>query len=214
MAQTIAIIDYGSGNLRSVEKAFERAARERGIAAQIDVTSDPQKIAAADRLVLPGVGAFSACMTGLKNRKGVLEALEHGVLVEGRPFLGVCVGMQLLAYESLEFGRSPGLGWIAGRIAPIAASADVRSPHMGWNSISTGDEHRELFHGLDGEAFYFAHSFHFVAENPAFVTCTTRYGGDLVAGVGRDNICGVQFHPEKSQESGLRFIGNFLEWTP
>lgn len=214
MAQRIVIVDYGSGNLRSVEKAFERAAREAGVAAHIVVTDKPDEIAAADRLVLPGVGAFQACANGLAAREGVLEALEHGVLIEKRPFLGICVGMQLLADRGHEFGVHQGLGWIAGDVRPIDTNnGAVRSPHMGWNAIAAHGPHA-LFADLDGAAFYFAHSFGFQPDNDAHVLASAEHGARFVAAVARDNIAGVQFHPEKSQAAGLALIRNFLFWNP
>ena len=214
MAQSIAIIDYGSGNLRSVEKAFERAAREHGFACRIAVTDDPAIIRDADRIVLPGVGAFGACMSGLAARDGVLEALEHAVLVERRPFLGVCVGMQLLAELGLEFGSHDGLGWIPGKIVALEPeSAGCRSPHMGWNTLSVRAPH-PLLTALDGETFYFAHSYHFEIENEHYLYGVTDHGRRLAAVVGRDNIIGAQFHPEKSQRAGLAFIANYINWTP
>ncbi len=173
MPQKIAIIDYGSGNLRSVEKAFARAALDRAVAARIFQTDDPAEIAGADRVVLPGVGAFAACMAGLSARDGVLEALEHAVLIEGRPFLGICVGMQLLAQKGVEFGD---LGWMAGTVAPLAGVAPALPvPHMGWNEVSTRADH-PVFEGCNGEAFYFAHSFHLALENEAQIVAVTDYG--------------------------------------
>jgi len=214
MAQRIAIVDYGSGNLRSVEKALERAAREAGVAARIAVTDEPDDIAVADRLVLPGVGAFAACATGLAARSGVLEALERGVLIERRPFLGICVGMQLLADRGHEFGVHEGLGWIAGDVAEIGANhGRVRSPHMGWNTVAV-DEPHALFAELDGAAFYFAHSYCFRAENEAHVLASAIHGRRFAAAIARDNIAGVQFHPEKSQTAGLALLRNFLFWNP
>jgi len=213
MAETAAIIDYGSGNLRSVEKAVARAAREAGLARHVRVTDEADAIARADRLILPGVGAFSACMTGLSERDGVLEALEHAVLAEGRPFLGVCVGMQLLATQGLEFGSCEGLGWIPGVVAPLDSSTEYRAPHMGWNKV-TAVSHHPVFDGLDGEAFYFAHSFHFAVENEACRLAATEHGQAVTALVGRDNLLGAQFHPEKSQRAGLAFLGGFLSWSP
>lgn len=212
MAQEIAIIDYGSGNLRSVEKAFERAARENGFAARFSVTDDAALILRADRVVLPGVGAFGACMQGLAAREGVLEALEHTVLAHGRPFLGICVGMQLLADRSVEFGLHDGLGWIVGEVGPFA-EAGLRTPHMGWNEIELPAPH-PLLDGLDDAAFYFAHSFCFAPENISHSIAFCRYGERFTAAVSRDNIAGVQFHPEKSQQAGQRLLRNFLEWDP
>jgi len=214
MSETVVIIDYGSGNLRSVEKAFERAASESGIAANFTVTDDVTVIRGASRIVLPGVGAFSACMEGLKARTGVLEALEHGVLVERKPFLGICVGMQLLADIGHEFGETSGLDWISGEVVPLVPkNEDERVPHMGWNVIEAR-EHHELLQGVDGEAFYFAHSFHFDTENDAHKISVCGYAGGVTSAVARDNIAGVQFHPEKSQRAGLRVLGNFLNWRP
>ncbi len=214
MSLGVAIIDYGSGNLRSVEKAFERAARECGIDAAIAQSDNPQEIAAAERIVLPGVGAFGACMDGLSAKPGLLEALEHAVLIEARPFLGICVGMQLLADEGEEFGGRHGLGWIAGVVTSLSGkTAGQPVPHMGWNTVGAGVTHPVL-EGCDGEAFYFAHSFHFDRVSEAHRLATSDYGLSVTAAVARDNIVGVQFHPEKSQAAGLRLIGNFLGWSP
>ena len=213
MAQNIAIIDYGSGNLRSVAKAFERASRDGGCDSTIAVTDDPASIRAADRLVLPGVGAFAASMAGLAARPGVLEALEHRVLADGRPFLGICVGMQLLAVQGLEFGPHDGLGWIPGVVKPISPREGFRAPHMGWNTIDIASPHPVLT-GLQKEAFYFAHSYHFELENDQQVNAVTDHGGEMAAAISRDNIVGVQFHPEKSQRAGLTLLANFLKWAP
>ncbi len=212
MSQTVAIIDYGSGNLRSVARAFERAATEAGVATTIDVTDDADIIGGADRIALPGVGAFAACMAGLKARDGVIEALEHAALARKRPFLGICVGMQLLAETGREFGDHAGLGWIPGSVVPIEA-ADIEVPHMGWNTIM-GHARRRIPKLLEGKSFYFAHSFHFEPENDAHIYGVTAHGGDLVAAVGRDNLLGVQFHPEKSQSAGIDLIAGFLKWNP
>lgn len=213
MAQTVAILDYGSGNLRSVEKAFEQSARNHGLACSVFVTDNPELVAKADRLVLPGVGAFAACMDGLSSRPGLLEALQHGVLVERRPFLGICVGMQLLATEGLEFGRYDGLGWIPGSVSAISSpSPEIRTPHMGWNALRLDGDHPVL-DGLDSEVFYFAHSYRFECENNAHLYGVTDHGEALTAAVGRDNLFGVQFHPEKSQRAGMALIANFLNWS-
>ncbi|MEM8773260.1 MAG: imidazole glycerol phosphate synthase subunit HisH [Pseudomonadota bacterium] len=212
MAETLAIIDYGSGNLRSVEKAFERAARESGRAVRISVTDEPDRIAGADRIVLPGVGAFAACMNGLKARDGVIEAMEHAALAGARPFLGICVGMQLMAERGLEFGGHTGLGWIPGEVREIDFP-DVTLPHMGWNTV-TATARRRLPQKIDGAAFYFAHSYHFAAENDQHVIALTHHGGPLVAGVRRDNLIGFQFHPEKSQSAGVALLSDFLAWEP
>jgi len=213
MAETLAIIDYGSGNLRSVEKAAIRAAQEAGLARHVSVTDDPDVIANADRLILPGVGAFAACMEGLAARDGVLEAVEHVALVEGRPFLGICVGMQLLANRGLEFGTTDGLGWIPGDVVPLAHSEEFRSPHMGWNRVDALAPH-PVFDGLDGEVFYFAHSFYFAPENASHLIAVTNHGQEVAAVIGRDNLIGAQFHPEKSQAAGLAFLAAFLSWSP
>ena len=214
MVQRITIIDYGSGNLRSVEKAFERAARELGAAIVFEVTSDPEQIRSADRLVLPGVGAFGACMKALSDRPGLLEAVEHNALVEARPFLGICVGMQLLADQGYEFGASKGLGWIVGNVRSLEqCDPALRSPHMGWSEVSVLTPH-PVMDGLDGEAFYFAHSYHFEVENDAHLIGVCDYGDAITACMARDNIVGVQFHPEKSQHAGIALLKNFLQWTP
>lgn len=213
MAETLAIIDYGSGNLRSVEKAVERAAREAGLARHVSVTDDPDVISRADRVILPGVGAFAACMSGLAARDGVIEAVEHVALVQGRPFLGICVGMQLLANRGLEFGGSEGLGWIPGEVVPLPHSEAFRAPHMGWNIVEAV-EHHPVFDDLDGEVFYFAHSFYFEPENDAHLFGVTHHGRPVPALIGRDNLVGAQFHPEKSQKAGLAFLSAFLEWSP
>lgn len=216
MGEDIVIIDSGSGNLRSVEKAFERAARDRGLAVEIAVASRPEIVAAADRIVLPGVGAFAAGMAGLYAADGLADALEHAVLAAKRPFLGICVGMQLLAGRGLEFGDTPGLGWIAGAVRRLVPSdPSLRVPHTGWNSVRLTRPHPALASLAAGPGdFYFTHSYCFDAENDAEVLGVTEYGGDLAAIVGRDNILACQFHPEKSQAAGLALIGDFLEWRP
>ena len=214
----VAIIDYGSGNLHSAAKAFERAARESGLNDAINVTSDPDALRKADRIVLPGVGAFADCRRGLLGIDGMLEALTESVHTRAAPFLGICVGMQLLAERGLEHGVTPGLGWIGGEVAPISPQTPaLKIPHMGWNSLSLRAEH-PLFEnvptGETGLHAYFVHSYHLRAEHPSHVLATTDYGEALTAVVGRDNIAGVQFHPEKSQIMGLRLISNFLRWRP
>ena len=214
MVGKVVIIDYGSGNLRSVEKSFERAAREHGFAATIKQSSQPEEVADAERIVLPGQGAFKSCMEGLAARDGMLEAIEHAVLVKGRPFLGICVGMQLLAEHGEEFGGHPGLDWMDGVVAPMAGLTEGRPvPHMGWN-VLTETDHHPVMQGCDGEAVYFAHSFHMAMANEAHILATADYGLRVTAAVGRDNIVGTQFHPEKSQLVGLRLISNFLAWDP
>ncbi len=207
--QTVVLVDYGSGNVHSAHKALVRAAADTGLAVKIELTADPAQVAAADRLVLPGVGAFGACRTMLDAREGLVEALSEAVLEQKRPFLGICVGMQLLATRGLEHGETPGLGWIGGQVRSLNADG-LKVPHMGWNSVDGGG------HPLlppDGDA-YFVHSYRFDAADPQAVAATCTYGERFPAMVARDNIAGVQFHPEKSQAYGLRFLANFLEWSP
>ncbi|MGH7037923.1 MAG: imidazole glycerol phosphate synthase subunit HisH [Stellaceae bacterium] len=211
----VAILDYGSGNLRSAAKAFERAAAENGITAEIRVTADPETVAVADRLVLPGVGAFADCRQGLAAVPGLEAALAEAVIARGRPFLGICVGMQLLAERGREFATTPGLGWIAGEVVPIApADPALKIPHMGWNELRITRAH-PLLDGLpSGVHAYFVHSYHLRLGNPADLVAAVDYGRPLAAVVARDNLAGTQFHPEKSQQAGLRLIANFLRWHP
>jgi len=213
---SVAIIDYGSGNLHSAQKAIERAATQAGI--DVFVTSDPDLVRRADRIVLPGVGAFADCRRGLDHVAGMVDALEECVIKGGKPFLGICVGMQLLASRGREHGVAKGLNWIAGEVIEIkSASPDLKVPHMGWNTLSAQRDHALLKNipiGETGLHAYFVHSYHLKAENPAHVIATTTYGGELTAVVGRDNIAGTQFHPEKSQKLGLALIANFLRWAP
>lgn len=213
---TVAIVDYGSGNLRSCAKAFERATAEAGLNRAVVVTADPKVVEAADRVVLPGVGAFGDCRSGLESLPGMIEALERTVLGKGRPFFGICVGMQLMATRGLEHGDHPGLGWIPGEVKAIApADPALKIPHMGWNELHFGGHPHPLFAGLeDGSHVYFVHSFAFRTEDPDHVLATTDYGGAITAVVGRDNLVGTQFHPEKSQAVGLKLITNFLKWMP
>jgi len=212
---TTAIIDYGSGNLRSAAKAFERAAAERGMTDPIVVTSRPEEVAASERIVLPGVGAFADCRRGLAGVPGLEAALVEAVMARGRPFLGICIGMQLMAEHGREFETVEGLGWIAGEVVPIApADPALKIPHMGWNELIVRAEHPVL-HGLkSGTHVYFVHGYHFRPGDAADRLADTDYGGPLAAAVARDNLIGTQFHPEKSQMAGLRLIANFLEWRP
>lgn len=209
--QTVALIDYGSGNLRSAEKALVKAADGRS---EIVVTCDPQVVAAADRIVLPGVGAFSACMTALSERPGLIEAMTQAVRTEGRPFLGICVGMQLLATRGLEFGETPGLDWIGGdvrRVTPSDPAAKI--PHMGWNTLVS--PHGPAMIAAIGDApMYFTHSFAFYPDDDKDVAAWVDHGGQFPAAVANGNIAGVQFHPEKSQSAGLALLARFLEWRP
>ena len=216
--QRLVIIDYGSGNLHSAAKAFERAAREGEADVSIAVTSDPADVLAADRIVLPGVGAFADCKNGLEAVTGMREALEASVRGKRRPFLGICVGAQLMAERGLEFRITPGFGWIKGDVKAIEPSdPQLKIPHMGWNTLSVVNDHPLLAGiktGPDGLHAYFVHSFHLVTPDRAALVAEADYGGPVTAMVGRDNIAGTQFHPEKSQTLGLRLIANFLKWRP
>ena len=216
MSGTVAIIDYGAGNLRSAQKALSRAAEGSG--AEIVVTADADLVARADRIVLPGVGAFADCMAGLKAVPGMVEALDEAVTKKAKPFLGICVGMQLLASVGREKTETKGLGWIDGAVQKIVPDDPaLKVPHMGWNTL-TLDRPHPLFEGIktgpDGLHAYFVHSYHFVLDDPAHRIATADYGGPITAAVGRDNIFGTQFHPEKSQALGLALIANFLKWAP
>ena len=216
--QRVVIIDYGSGNLHSAAKAFERAAREGGSNAMIEVSSNPAAVLSADRVVLPGVGAFADCKRGLDAVPGMREALETVVIRKGRPFLGICVGQQLLATRGLEHVVTDGLGWIAGEVRQLEpADPSLKIPHMGWNTLDVARPHA-LLHGLatgdGGLHAYFVHSYHLVTASRDVVVAETAYGGAVTAIVGRDNIAGTQFHPEKSQRLGLGLIANFLAWRP
>ena len=210
---TIALIDYGSGNLRSAAKAVERAAAESGRSFEVLVTADADAVRRADRVVLPGVGAFADCMRGLSAVPGMREALEEAVIRAARPFLGICVGMQLMAERGLEFGVHAGLGWIPGDVGPLEpADPALKIPQMGWNELRIDHPHPVLA-GLDhGEHAYFVHSYRLACADPAHQLASADYGGGFAAVVGRDNLVGTQFHPEKSQETGLRLIANFLSW--
>lgn len=215
---TTAIVDYGSGNLHSAAKAFERAARDAGLNERILVTADPDAVAAADRVVLPGVGAFADCRRGLDAVSGMVAALEDSVMRRGRPFLGICVGMQLMAERGREYAVTPGLGWIAGEVDRITPSdAALKIPHMGWNTLDARKAHpllEGIATGKDGLHAYFVHSYQLKPANPDDVVAQAEYGGPVTAIVGRANIVGTQFHPEKSQKLGLALIANFLKWTP
>lgn len=218
MSQRVAIIDYGSGNLHSAAKSFERAAVESGIVSTILVTSDTQEVRAADRIVLPGVGAFADCRQGLDAVPGMVEVLEEVVRAKGRPFLGICVGMQLLASRGLEYVVTPGLAWIPGDVALIEPDDDsLKIPHMGWNTLHRQADH-PLLDGIElgpqGLHAYFVHSYALQAERGEDVLAVTDHGGPVTAMVARGNIAGTQFHPEKSQKLGLRLIANFLGWSP
>ena len=215
---SVAIIDCGSGNLHSAAKAFERAARESDHDQPIVVTSDPDVVRQADRVVLPGVGAFADCRRGLDAVAGMVEALDETVLRKGRPFLGICVGMQLIAERGLEYEVSDGLGWIKGEVDKIQPSdAGLKIPHMGWNTLSGHKPHALLDGipvGAGGLHAYFVHSYHLKPADRTELVAEADYGGPVTAVVGRDNYAGTQFHPEKSQHLGLALIANFLRWKP
>ena len=215
---SVAIVDYGSGNLHSAAKAFERAAHDAGIDQPILVTSDPEIVAAADRVVLPGVGAFADCRRGLDAVDGMVAALDEAVNRKGRPFFGICVGMQLLADRGREYEVTPGLGWIAGEVDRITPSdPHLKIPHMGWNTLTVARPHKlveGLGLGAEGRHAYFVHSYAFNVALRADLVAEAEYGGPVTAIVGRDNIVGTQFHPEKSQKLGLALIANFLTWKP
>ena len=215
---SVAIVDYGSGNLHSAAKAFERAARESGHDQPIVVTSKPDEVVRAERVVLPGVGAFADCRHGLDAVPGMVEALEETVRRRGRPFLGICVGMQLMAERGREYQVTPGLGWIAGEVDRIAPNdANLKIPHMGWNTLNMLKAHPLLADiplGSNGLHAYFVHSYELKTVQRSDLVAQADYGGPLTAIVGRDNMVGTQFHPEKSQRLGLALIANFLKWAP
>ena len=215
---SVAIVDYGSGNLHSAAKAFERAARDAGAEQTIVVTRDPAVVASADRVVLPGVGAFADCRRGLDAVDGMIAALDEAVHARGRPFFGICVGMQLLAERGREYEVTEGLGWIAGEVDRIAPSDPrLKIPHMGWNTLELAREHalvKGLPLGANGLNAYFVHSYELKVANRADLVAQADYGGPVTAIVARDNIVGTQFHPEKSQKLGLALIANFLKWAP
>ena len=215
---TVAIVDYGSGNLHSAAKAFERAGREAQCAAAIVVTRDPDLVRRADRIVLPGVGAFADCRRGLDAVGGMVEALNESVRERGRPFLGICVGMQLMAERGREYQVTEGLGWIAGEVDRIRpGNPDLKIPHMGWNTLNELRSHPLLDQipvGADGLHAYFVHSYQLEPADRDDLVAAADYGGPVTAIVARDNYAGTQFHPEKSQRLGLKLIANFLTWAP
>lgn len=218
MSMRVAIIDYGSGNLRSATRAFERAARESGVDAVIDLTADADAVRTADRIVLPGVGAYADCRAGLAAVPGMDAALDEAVIQRGRPFLGICVGMQLMSSRGLEKTITRGLDWIPGDVVEMTPSDPaLKIPQIGWNTIDLTRDH-PLFEGIPtgpgGLHAYFVHSYQLVATNPEQVLAVTDYGGPVTAAVARDNLAGTQFHPEKSQTLGLALIANFLRWKP
>lgn len=215
---SVVLIDYGSGNLNSAAKAFERAGREGGHAVPVLVTADPEQVRRAERVVLPGVGAFADCMRGLRSVPGLVDALTEAVRRDAKPFLGICVGMQLLATRGLEHVTTPGLDWIGGEVAALRpGDPALKVPHMGWNTLALAVPHPLLDGvptGEDGLHAYFVHSYALRPADPADVVATTDYAGPVTAVVARGNVAGTQFHPEKSQALGLRLIANFLRWRP
>lgn len=217
MMKTV-IIDYGSGNLHSAHKAFERAAADHGVAGKIIVSNKADEVAKADRIVLPGVGAFRDCRDGLNAVDGMREVLQQQVIGLGRPFLGICVGMQLMATRGREHETTQGLGWVAGDVVRIAPDdPSLKIPHMGWNTLKLQSDHpvlQDIPTGENGLHAYFVHSYHLEPTLPEDLIATTDYGGAVTAMVGYENLVGTQFHPEKSQELGLRLIANFLRWKP
>jgi glutamine amidotransferase len=217
VTQSIAIIDYGSGNLRSAANAFERAVREASADAEIVVTDDPERVRKADRIVLPGVGAFADCRAGLDAVTGMVDVLEERVTRAGVPFLGICVGMQLMADEGREKAVTQGLGWIPGAVVRLEPEGNLKVPHMGWNTLTFHKPHPLLAGIQDGENglhAYFVHSYHLATATPETLIASADYGQQVTAIVGRENLFGTQFHPEKSQTLGLAIIRNFLTWSP
>ena len=210
------IIDYGSGNLRSAEKSTLRAAADANLKMDVCITSSPKEVAKADRIILPGVGAFADCMDGLNQLDGMRSALEQVVLNDAKPFLGICVGMQLLADAGLEHGRKEGLGWVSGIVNEIDVNAEpsLKVPHMGWNDLIINSDHPVLNNISTGDHAYFVHSYHVSVTDPANILSHVDYAGKITAMIGRDNIVGTQFHPEKSQNVGLKLLENFLKWSP
>jgi len=214
LSATVAIIDYGSGNLASAAKALERAASDAATGQRVLVTARAEDVAAAERVVLPGVGAFADCMQGLAKLPGMVDALTDAVIAKARPFLGICVGMQLMATRGLEHGEHKGFGWISGDVVKLAPAGALKVPHMGWNTLRVKRAH-PILAGLGGDDHaYFLHSFHLRTNEAATLLADTDYGGAVTAVVGRDNLVGVQFHPEKSQRVGLHLLANFLKWRP
>ncbi len=216
MARTLAVIDYGSGNLRSAAKAFERAARESGREIAISVTSNPDEVRSADRVALPGQGAFDVVLAGVAQVPGLREALEEAAIAKGRPFLGICVGMQLMATRGVEHGSHQGFGWIPGEVLPLLPQdTRLKVPHMGWNELVFERPEHPVMQGIgSGDHAYFVHSYRYVCANDDDRVAYAEYGGPVTAVIARDNLIGTQFHPEKSQETGLALIKAFLEWQP
>jgi glutamine amidotransferase len=214
--ETVAIVDCGSGNLKSAAKAFERAAAEAGRGSKVIVTADPDLVRRADRVALPGQGAFAAVLAGVAAVDGLRAALEEVAIEKARPFFGICVGMQLMAVRGVEHGIHEGFGWIAGEVVPLApADTALKVPHMGWNDLEVDRPDHPVMRGVKtGDHAYFVHSYRFVCADAAHAVAHADYGGPVTAVIGRDNLIGTQFHPEKSQAVGLALISAFLEWRP
>ncbi|MBN03256.1 imidazole glycerol phosphate synthase subunit HisH [Ponticaulis sp.] len=212
--QTVALIDYGAGNIPSAQRALEVAVERSGLSCELIVTDSPEKIAAADRVVIPGVGHFKDCREAMFGVSGLVEALEDSIHKKGRPVLGICVGMQLMADLGLEDGETPGFGWIPGKVEHIPTDAGLPIPHMGWNELVVRTEHPVLEGIQTGNHAYFVHSYHMHCENPSDLQVEVDYGGHITAAIGRDNVFGTQFHPELSQETGLRLLTNWIKWNP
>lgn len=211
----VALIDYGSGNIHSAARALREAASRANTTHNVTVTADPADIAAADRIVLPGVGHFADCAANLRAQPGLVDALETAVLKRAVPFLGICVGMQLMASVGREDGDTPGLGWVPGDVAKITPGAGLPVPHMGWNNIITPTNAHPVLTDLgDDPHAYFVHSYAFAPESDAHIAATTHYGQPITAAIARDNLFGTQFHPEKSQHVGLKILSNFMRWNP
>jgi len=212
----VVVVDYGSGNLRSASKALELAASDLSRDYKVIVSRNPLELREADYIILPGVGAFGDCFSGLTAIEGMEETLKEAVVLRGKPFLGICVGMQLMADRSLEHGEHTGLGWISGDVRPIEfVNHKIKVPHMGWNELEVNGVNHPVLYGLnDGDHAYFVHSFSMQCAEKNHALATTNYGRDIVAIVGRDNLIGTQFHPEKSQETGRVVLRNFLNWRP
>ncbi|MEO0983104.1 MAG: imidazole glycerol phosphate synthase subunit HisH [Pseudomonadota bacterium] len=212
--KTIALIDYGSGNVHSAARALASAAADAGGDWEVALTAEPSALRAADRIVLPGVGHFRDCMEGVQTRDGLVEALEEQILDAGKPFLGICVGMQLMADFGLEDGETRGLGWIHGQVDKIDPGPGFRVPHMGWNELSDTSGHPALANLPREPHAYFVHSYAFQPEEEERIAAVTDYGTPIIAAVARDNLFGTQFHPEKSQETGLKILQNWIRWRP
>ena len=213
---SIAIIDYGSGNLKSVAKAFDRCVRDEGLSLDVELVCDPEKVRRSSQIVLPGVGAFADCKAGLTALDGMIDVLAEVVQSDARPFMGICVGMQLMAEFGYEHGKHTGLGWLEGVVKTLEPiNNSIKIPHMGWNELDIINGHHPLFAGFKNKQHvYFVHSYHMICNNSDDVMAKTDYGGSISAIVGRDNMVGTQFHPEKSQRVGLKLISNFIKWKP